>query len=220
MVGGVDFFFLIIKKERFTDESYLIVTYLFKAILGQRALNNLWVVVTHAGDLAEDQAAQASWIHESRTRNAKFDKVMGMVGAQRMLFIENETSRNPRMEAICAERREEARRLLLDVMKANNPTPFTIQAIEKVQKEYDEKKAAADAKRKAAEEEHQKKLINAASELEREKARAALREAKLKYQLELEQAKREAEAKAHAEVMRRMEEATRNSSDSGFCILF
>lgn len=130
---------------------------------------NLWLVVTHADDLVDDQMEQGEWIRGSRT-NAKFDEVVRMVGAERILFIENKTARNPREDEFCAVRRETAKALLLDVMKNSRPQRFTIETIEAAQRQYDEKVAAAEAQRKAELERLEQEKIKAATELERARA--------------------------------------------------
>jgi len=223
LVGGVDFFFLCIKKERFTEENYLIVTYLFRAILGDQSLGNLWLVVTHAEDLADDAQAQAEWLRDARDNNKMFDHVLRMVGAQKVLFIDNRSSKNKRMDEFYAEGRESAKDLLLQVMQSNKPARFTIESLEAAQKEYDDTKAAAEAERAAEVARLRQVEIDAATALEKEKARSAIREAELQAELKLVTARAELEAKLRGEAEERLRNAPTPQqliTKGGGCVLF
>jgi hypothetical protein len=181
--------------------------YLFRAILGDQSLNNLWLVVTHAEDLATSATAQADWLRDARDNNRKFDEVLRLVGPAKVLFIDNRSSTDPRLDAIYAEGREATRDLLLQVMKNNTPKRFTIESLEAAQKEYDDKKAAAEAEREAEVARQRKIEIEAATAIEKEKARSAIKEAELKAELKLATARAELEAKLRAEAEERLRNA-------------
>ena len=52
--------------------------YLFRAILGDRSLENLWLVVTHAEDLAGHAQAQALWLRDARDSQQKLSEVLSL----------------------------------------------------------------------------------------------------------------------------------------------
>jgi uncharacterized membrane protein YdfJ with MMPL/SSD domain len=138
----------------------------------------------------------------TRDNNKKFDHVLKMVGAQKVLFIDNRSSKNKKMDDILAEGRESAKDLLLQVMQNNKPTRFTIESLEAAQKEYDDTKAAAEAERAAEVARLRQVEIDAATALEKEKARSAIREAELQAELKLATARADLEAKLRAEAER------------------
>jgi hypothetical protein len=161
-------------------------------------------VVTHAEDLADDAQAQAEWLRDARDNNKKFAEVLRLVGAQKVLFVDNRFSSNPRLDEIYAEGRESAKDLLLQVMQSNMPTRFTIESLEAAQKEYDDKKAATEAERAAEVARLKQVEIDAATALEKEKARSAIREAELQAELKLVTARAELEAKLRGEAEERL----------------
>lgn len=106
-------------------------------------------MVTHAEDLAGDSQAQAQWLRDARENQQKLSEVMRLVGAHKVLFVENRASADPRLDAIYAEGRQSSRDLLLSVAKANAPARFDFKRLEAAQKAHDDRMAAAEAQRKA-----------------------------------------------------------------------
>ncbi|ELR20050.1 uncharacterized protein ACA1_113970 [Acanthamoeba castellanii str. Neff] len=226
LVGGIDFFFLCIKKEHFTEENYLIVMYLFRAILRDQLLGNLWLVVTHTEDLANNTQAQAQWLHDV-CNNKMFDHVLRMVGAQKVLFINNRSLKNKQMDKMYTKGHELAKDLLLQVMQSNKLVQFTIESLEAAQKEYDDMKAAAEGERAAEVARLRQVEIDAVMALEKEKARLAIQEAELQAELQAELKLVTARAELEAKLRGEAEERLRNAptpqqliTKGGGCVLF
>jgi flagellar biosynthesis GTPase FlhF len=157
-------------------------------VLGEGCLGNVWLVVTASGaDLSRDRAAQQAWVRQSRS-NRHFDEMVGRLGADRIVFVENPpdaAGRSAREEEFNAQRRDEARAALLRVITANAPTRYTIAELEQAQEAYDRQcreleARAADEARRVREEQ-----VRAATEQERAQLEQRLREIEEQLQRQL-----------------------------------
>jgi hypothetical protein len=197
--------------------------HLYDVVLGSQALENTWLVVTHAEDLAGDAQAQAQWLRDARGNQQKLSEVLLLVGPHKVLFVENRASADPRLDAIYSEGRQSSCDLLLSVVQANAPARFDVKHAEAAQKAHDDQVAEAEAQRKAEAERVERQRAEAAAALAKAHADAAAKQKELQDQIARETARAEAERQAaaalHAELVRKTTPIVIGGGGGGGCVL-
>lgn len=125
---GIDILFYVMRNERLTDDAIARFIYITQFLWGDKCLDNLYIVVTHATRYATDKKEAQNWITRQVEMNWRFKHIYSMVGnnPSSFLFVDNPDSESK--EPFWLQRQDNSRRTVLHLL-ATHPRdvipPFT-----------------------------------------------------------------------------------------------
>jgi tRNA U34 5-carboxymethylaminomethyl modifying GTPase MnmE/TrmE len=177
--GGVDYFILVLKCGRFTDQEVIAYNYLMDGILGQEAMKNAVMVITCCEDSMvygpRSQTMQTAWFQDIKDNSQTKSKLLSELLIKinyRVVFMQNNFDDFEIVPGTNEGRRllrEKSKSDLLKVLKNFKTSTYHIEEVEQVQKDYDRKiKEKEDALIRAKDEETRKQISAEVERVKRE----------------------------------------------------